>query len=194
MPTPASVNYLQTFPPTQDHSNNSDRSPWCKGGTYSPKNWHIRSADPDYSSYQHRDLKSQTPTQHQMLCNNHSSGLTNWHARSTPCGAINISVYIPVRPRYDNTNRSSAQSNVQIHINVTTSVVKAFQQQTLLFFGEKNFFDPWVTAVENAAKLSQQDPINVAMTKLTRALLQVATCLWDRVVNCHLERASKGTC
>ena len=35
----------------------------------------------------------------------------------------------------------------------------------------------------NAAKLSLQDPIDVAMTKLSGAPLQVATCLQDRVVN-----------
>ena len=56
-------------------------------------------------------------------------------------------------------NRSSAQPNMQIHVNETTSMVKVFQQQALLnntlmsmpvFLGEKNLFDPWVTAVENA--------------------------------------------
>ena len=46
-----------------------------------------------------------------------------------------------------------------------------------VFLGEKNSFDPWVKAVENAAKLPHQDPTNVAMTKLTGAALQVATHL-----------------
>ena len=32
------------------------------------------------------------------------------------------------------------------------------------------------------------------MTKLTSASLQVATHLWDRVVNVTWERASEGTC
>ena len=71
-------------------------------------------------------------------------------------------------------------------------MVKAFQQHALLsntlvsipvFSGEKNLFNPWVTAVENAAKLLNQDPIDVAMMKLTSAPLQVAMHLWDTVTN-----------
>ena len=52
-----------------------------------------------------------------------------------------------------------------------------------VFLEEINSFDPWVTAVKNTAKLSHQDPIDVAMTKLTSAPLQVATHLQDRKEN-----------
>ena len=93
---------------------------------------------------------------------------------------------MPVRPTYDNTNRSSAQLTISNQVDVTTSMVKAFQQQALLsnilmsmpvFSGEKNLFDPLVTVVKKVAKLSYQDPIDVVITKLTGAPLQVATCL-----------------
>ena len=108
-----------------------------------------------------------------MLYSNHISGLTNWYARPTAHGTINNGIYIPVRPRHDNMNRSSAQPNVQSHINETTSMVKGFQQQASLsntlmsmpvLSGEKNSFDPWVTAVEISDKLSHQDHIDIAMT------------------------------
>ena len=49
-----------------------------------------------------------------------------------------------------------------------------------VFLGEKNSFDPWVTAKENAARLLHQDPIGVVMTELTSAPIQVAT---HRMVN-----------
>ena len=117
----------------------------------------------DYRSYQQRGVRFQTPTQHQTLSNDHSIGLTEWYAGPTPCGTVNIGVYIPAIARCDNTSRSSAQPNMQSHANVTTSMVKAFQQQAFLgntlmslpvILEEKNSFDPWVPAVENAAKLS----------------------------------------
>ena len=120
-----------------------------------------------------------------MLCNNHDIGLNDWYARPTLCGRVNNGIYMTVRPRYVNMN-SSEQPNIYNHANVAISMVKGFQQQALLsktflsmpvFSGEKNLFDPWVTAVENAAKLSHQDPIDVAMMKLTGPPLHLATCL-----------------
>ena len=92
----------------------------------------IRSAEPGYRLYQQRGLRSQTPTQHQMLWNDHGNGLTNWYSGPTLHGTVNNGIYIPVRLRYDNTDRSSAQPNIQSHIDVTTSMVKAFQQQVLI--------------------------------------------------------------
>ena len=133
-----------------------------------------------------------TPTGHQTLHNDHGIGLSEWYARPTPHGAVNNGVFIPARPRYDNMNGSSAQPNMQSHTNLTTSMVKAFQQHALLsntlmsmpaFLGGKNSFDPWVTTVENAANLSHQYPMDVAMMKLTGAPLQIAAHLCDRVVN-----------
>ena len=44
---------------------------------------------------------------------------------------------------------------------------------------------------QNVAILSQQDPTDGAMTKLTGAPLQVATCLQDRVVNATWEELQK---
>ena len=185
-PAPTSINHIQSFPPTQDHSNSSGRSPQNKCHAQSLKSQCMRSAEPNYRSYQQRDMRSQTPTQHQTLCNDHSIGLNDQYTRPTLSGTVNNGIYIPVRLRYDNMNRSSAQPNMQSHTNVTTSMVNAFQQQVLLnkalmsmpvFLEEKNSSQPWITTVENAAKFSHQDPIDVAMMKLTSALLQVATYL-----------------
>ena len=86
-----------------------------------------------------------------MLCNDHNIGLTNWYARPTPCGTVNNGVDLPIRLRYDNMNRSSTKPNVQSHVGVTTSIVKAFQQPALLsntlmsipvFLRQKNLLDP----------------------------------------------------
>ena len=90
------------------------------------------SAESDYRSYQQRGVGFQTSTQHQILHSSHGIGLTNWYARPTPHGTVNNGVYIPVRPGSDNTSKSSAQPIIQSHTNVTTSMLKAFQQQALL--------------------------------------------------------------
>ena len=113
-----------------------------------------------------------------MLCNNQGIGLTYLYTRPTLHGTVNNDIYILVGPRYDTMHTSSAQPNMQSHANVTTSVVKSFQQQALLsnalmslpvFLGEKNSFNPWV----NTAKMQ----LDIAMTKLTGAPLLVARCL-----------------
>ena len=76
-------------------------------------------------------------------------------------GTVKNGIYTAARHRYENMSRHSAQPIIQSHVNVTTSMVKAFQQQALLcntlmsmpvFLGEKNPFNPCVTAVENEAK------------------------------------------
>ena len=88
-------------------------------------------------------------------------------------------------------SRHPPHPNIQCHTIVTNSMVKAFQKQALLimampvFWGEENLFDYWNTTVENAAKSLHQDAIDVAMTKLTGAPLQVTTHLLNRVVMSH---------
>ena len=81
---------------------------------------------------------------------------------------------------------SSVQPNMQIHTDIATSMVKVFHQQALLsnilmsmpvFWEKRIHLSLGVTAVENVSKLSDKDPIEIVMTKLTSAPLQGASHL-----------------
>ena len=67
-----------------------------------------------------------------MLCNDYGNDSTYQYSGPTSCEIINNGIYIPVRQRYENTETSAVQPNVPNQVDVTTSMVKAFQQQALL--------------------------------------------------------------
>ena len=120
----------------------------------------------------------------------YGNGFTDQYSRPTPCGIVNNGIYMPVGRRCDNMN-SYAPPNIPNQVDVNPSMVKHSNNRPYWtihwcpyqYLWKKRIYLPLGHCSQNAATLSHQDPIDVAMTKLTSASLQVAACLWDRVVN-----------